>query len=79
MTAISQGASTGPQRSTDIKNHCEPHSTATHPKALGADDRLLAQLMGHRDARSVEKYAKLGSAAIRAGLERLHKRRRGEE
>ena len=24
----------------------------------------------HRDARSVEKYAKLGSAAIRAGLER---------
>ncbi len=29
--------------------------------------------MGHRDARSVEKYAKLGSNAIRAGLERLHK------
>jgi len=28
---------------------------------------------------SVEKYAKLGSSAIRAGLERLHKRGRGEE
>jgi site-specific recombinase XerD len=55
------------------------HSTATHLKALGADDRLLAQLMGHRDARSIEKYAKLGSAAIRAGLERLYKRGRGEE
>ena len=33
--------------------------------------------MGHRDARSVEKYAKLGIAAIRAGLERLYKRGRG--
>ena len=31
------------------------------------------------DARSVEKYTKLGSSAIRAGLERLHKRGRGEE
>ena len=50
------------------------HSTATHLKALGADDRLLAQLMGHRDPRSVEKYAKVGSSAIRAGLERLRKR-----
>ena len=25
------------------------HSTATYLKALGADDRLLAQLMGHLD------------------------------
>ena len=55
------------------------HSTATHLKALGADDRLLAQLMGHRDVRSVEKYAKLDSSAIRAALERLHRRGRGEE
>jgi hypothetical protein len=55
------------------------HSTATHLKALGADDRLLAQLVGRRDARSVEKYAKLGSSAIRPGLERLHKRGRGED
>ncbi len=53
-------------------------STATHLKALGADDRLLAQLMGHRDARSVEKYAKLDGSAIRAGLERLRKRGREE-
>ncbi len=55
------------------------HSTANRLKALGADDRLLAQLMGHRDTRSVEKYAKLDSSAIRAGLERLRKRGRGEE
>lgn len=53
------------------------HSTATHLKALGADDPLLAALMGHRDPRSVEKYAKLNSSAIRAGLERLRKRGRG--
>ena len=55
------------------------HSTATHLKALGADDRLLAQLMGHRDTRSVEKYAKLDSSAIRAGLDRLSKRGRDNE
>ena len=51
-------------------------TTAIHLKALGADDRLLAQLIGHRDARSVEKYAKLGSGAIRAALARLHDRAR---
>ncbi len=55
------------------------HSTATHLKSLGADDRLLAQLMGHRDTRSVEKYAKLDSNAIRAGLDRLRKRGRDNE
>jgi site-specific recombinase XerD len=47
------------------------HPTATHLKALGADDRFLAQLMGHRDTRSVEKSAKLDRHAIRAGLDRL--------
>ncbi|MBW2390119.1 MAG: hypothetical protein JRG89_17060 [Deltaproteobacteria bacterium] len=54
-------------------------SSATKAKALGADDRLLAQLMGHRDTRSVEKYAKLDSSAIRAGLDRLSKRGRDNE
>ncbi len=34
------------------------------------------QLMGHRDPRSVEKYAKLDGSAIRAALERLHERGR---
>jgi len=49
------------------------HSTATRLKGLGADDRVLAQLMGHRDLRSVEKYAKLSPqtvAKILSGLER---------
>ncbi len=55
------------------------HSSATYLKSLGVDDRLLAELMGHRDPRSVQKYAKLDGSAIRAGLERLHKWRRGEE
>ncbi len=56
-----------------------PASTSrAYHKARGARDRLLAQLMGHRDPRSVEKYAKLDGSAIRAGLERLRKRRRGE-
>jgi len=54
-------------------------STATHLKSQGADGRLLARLMGHRDPRSVEKYAKLDASAIRAGLERLRKPGRGEE
>ncbi len=51
------------------------HSTATHLKALGADDRLLAQLMGHRDPRSVEKYAKLQGSTVRSALARLSDRR----
>jgi hypothetical protein len=37
------------------------------------------QLMGHRDTRSVEGYAKLDSSAIRAGLDRLSKRGRDNE
>jgi site-specific recombinase XerD len=47
------------------------HSTATHLKSLGADDRVLAELMGHADLRSVEKYARVQSSAIRAALSRL--------
>ena len=57
------------------------HSTATHLKGLGADDRLLAAIMGHRDPRSVEKYAKVQGRAIRGALARLEnpKRRRRED
>jgi integrase len=44
------------------------HSTATYLKGLGADDRLLAAIMGHRDPRSVEKYAKVQGTAIRSAL-----------
>jgi len=46
------------------------HSTATRLKALGAD-RVLAALAGHRDPRSIEKYAKLEPATIASALKRL--------
>ncbi len=47
------------------------HSSATHLKGLGADDRMLAAMMGHADTRSVEKYAKVQGTAIRSALARL--------
>ena len=49
------------------------HSGATHLKGLGADDRLLAAIMGHRDPRSVEKYAKVQGRAIRTALALLER------
>lgn len=52
------------------------HSSATALKALGADDRVLAQLAGHRDPRSVEKYAKLQGQTIRAAILRLREPRK---
>lgn len=54
------------------------HSTATRLKALGADDRVLQVLMGHRDRRSVEFYAKLSGTAIRNALAELEQKRRRE-
>jgi integrase len=50
------------------------HSSATHLKALGADDRVLARLMGHRDPRSVERYARLDGSAIRSLVAELRRR-----
>jgi integrase len=44
------------------------HSTATALKAAGADDRVLATLMGHSDVRSVEKYAHVQASQIRSTL-----------
>ena len=44
------------------------HSTATALKAAGADDRVLATLMGHTDVRSVEKYAQVQANVIRSTL-----------
>jgi integrase len=49
------------------------HTTATHLKGLGADDRVLAALMGHRDLRSVEKYAKLTPQIVSRILGRLER------
>ena len=55
------------------------HSTATRLKAAGMDDRVLALLMGHRDRRSVEKYAKLSTSVVRLEMERAYKRAGGRE
>jgi site-specific recombinase XerD len=43
-------------------------ATVTHLKGLGAEDRLLASIMGHSDGRSVEKYAKVRGRAITSAL-----------
>lgn len=50
------------------------HSTASRLKALGADDRVLAQLAGHRDPRSITRYAKLEPGTIASALKRLRER-----
>ena len=47
------------------------HSTATHLKSVGVDDRILASIMGHSDSRSVQRYAKVQGATIRRTLTRL--------
>lgn len=50
------------------------HSSATALKAAGLDDRVLAALAGHKDPRSITKYARLHPAAILSALGRLHER-----
>lgn len=52
------------------------HSRATFLKSLGADDRVLQALMGHRDRRSVEFYAKLSGSALRRALSQLERKGR---
>jgi integrase len=47
------------------------HTTATHLKTRGVDDRTLAALMGHSDTRSVEPYAQVETATKRAAIEQL--------
>ncbi len=49
------------------------HSTATALKAAGADDRVLATLMGHSDLRRVEKYAHVQTNVIRSTLAKLER------
>ncbi len=39
------------------------HSLATKLKSLGRDDRAIAEILGHRDIRSVQKYAEVQFAA----------------
>jgi len=44
-------------------------------KGLGADDRLLASIMGPTDVRSVEKYAKVQGQAIKSARAKLEPRK----
>ena len=43
------------------------------------DDRALALFMGHRDQKSVEKYAKLDSSVVRVEISRANKRKHESE
>ncbi len=47
------------------------HSLMTALKSAGADDRVLAQLAGQADFRSVERYARLGTDLLRSTLRRI--------
>jgi hypothetical protein len=50
------------------------HSFGTAAKAAGIEDRVLAQVFGHADPRSVSRYAKLEPEVIRVNLERIRRR-----
>lgn len=50
-------------------------ATATHLKSIGADDRVLATLAGHRDPRSIMKYARLSPTTVANALRRLRERK----
>ena len=47
------------------------HSLMTALKSAGANDRVLAQLAGHSDFRSVERYARLETELLRSTLRRI--------
>jgi len=47
------------------------HTFATNAKRRGVEDRLLQRFLGHRDRRSVERYARLADEALIAVLRPL--------
>ncbi|MCH8083357.1 MAG: site-specific integrase [Myxococcales bacterium] len=47
------------------------HALGTAMKAAGVDDRVIADLFGHSDARSVLPYAKVQTAVVRNALGQL--------
>ena len=47
------------------------HTFATNAKRRGVEDRLLQRFLGHRDRRSVERYARLADEALVAVLRPL--------
>ncbi len=49
------------------------HTFATNAKRRGVEDRLLQRFLGHRDRRSVERYARLADEALIAVLRPLRR------
>jgi len=47
------------------------HTLGTALKALGADDRVIAELFGHSDPRSVQYYAKVQSQTVRSAVAQI--------
>jgi len=41
-------------------------------KAVGVEDRVIQQLFGHADIRSVQTYARIEDATLREAMGRLH-------
>ena len=47
------------------------HSSATALKAAGVEDRVLAQIAGHSDVRSITKYSKIQTGVIETALAKV--------
>jgi integrase len=54
------------------------HTFATNAKRRGVEDRLLQRFLGHRDRRSVERYARLADEALVAVLRPLRPTPKGD-
>jgi site-specific recombinase XerD len=48
------------------------HTLGTLLKSAGEDDRVIAELFGHADIRSILPYARVKNTTVRAALMRLH-------
>jgi len=48
------------------------HSLGTALKAAGVEDRVIQQLFGHTDIRSLQAYARIEDATLRKAMARLH-------
>ncbi|HME71544.1 MAG TPA: site-specific integrase [Myxococcota bacterium] len=60
-------AAVGLETPISIYEGCK-HTFATAAKARGVEDRLLQRFLGHKDRRSVERYARLADTALLAVL-----------
>ena len=54
------------------------HSLGTALQAAGVEDRVIQQLFGHADIRSVQTYARIEDGTLREAMARLHPTRAEE-